>query len=231
MSRNKLKRFEENARMPHVVQPSFEELTNSVGFNLRNHWQNFFPAGPGPITLELGCGAGEYTIALACQYPQRRYIGVDKKGARFWKGARQSLEEGLRNVAFLRIQGHLIDRAFGPEDDVDEIWLPFPDPQPGRSRERKRLTHPQFLERYRRFCRPHTLIHLKTDNEDLMAYTLEVAASEGLAVEEWVPDVHRLLPQEHILRTVLTKYEQIFLTEGRTIRYCRFHLFPASQAG
>jgi tRNA (guanine-N7-)-methyltransferase len=231
MGRNKLKRFEENARMPHVVQPSYEELVAAEGYSLRNRWQMFFRSGPGPVTLELGCGAGEYSVALARQNPDRRYIGVDKKGARFWKGARQSLEEGLHNVAFLRIQGHLIDKAFGPYDGVDEIWLPFPDPQPGRSRERKRLTHPQFLERYRRFCLPQTLIHLKTDNEDLMSYTLEVASSEGLEVEEWVPDVHRLLPEQHLLRTVLTKYEHIFLEEGRVIRYCRFRLFPGSHTG
>lgn len=217
--------------MPHVVQPSFEELLASEGFGRRRRWQEFFPAGPGPVTLEMGCGAGEYTVALARLNTQRRYIGVDKKGARFWKGARQALEERLQNVAFLRIQGHLIDKAFGPEDKVDEIWLPFPDPQPGRSRERKRLTHPQFLERYRRFCMPQTVIHLKTDNEDLMSYTLEVAASEGLRLEEWVPDVHGLLPEQHLLRTVITKYEQLFMAEGRTIRYCRFRLFPGLQAG
>ncbi|MCS6979206.1 MAG: tRNA (guanosine(46)-N7)-methyltransferase TrmB [Flavobacteriales bacterium] len=226
MSRNKLRRFEENARMPHVVQPDFVQLSGMESFYLKDHWQEFFPAGGGPVTLELGCGAGEYTLAMARLFPDRRFIGIDKKGARLWRGARISLEEKLGNVAFLRLQGHLIDRVFGPRDQVHEIWLPFPDPQPGLSRARKRLTHPAFLERYRKFCHPDAVLHLKTDNSDLMAFTLEVIKQQQLGLFEYYSDVHRQLPEDHLLRQVITKYEAQFLSAGRIIQYVQFSLFP-----
>lgn len=228
MVRNKLQRFEENARMPHVVQASFEELLRPTPYPLRNGWQQFFPAGTGPLVLELGCGGGEYTLALARLHPEKRFIGVDKKGARLWKGARQSLDEGLPNVAFLRTQIHLIDRVFGPDDCVEEIWLPFPDPQPRKARAHRRLTHPRYLDLYRSFALPHARVHLKTDNEILMNFTLEMVHAQGLPLEEYIADVHQELPADHLLRTIITKYERMFLEEGRTIRYCRFRLSPGS---
>jgi len=226
MARNKIKRFAENLQMPHVIQPTFEEIRINGDYYLKNHWQSFFLSGPGEITLELGCGAGEYSVSLARLNCNRRFIGIDKKGARLWRGAKISMNEGLQNIAFLRFQLHLIDRIFGPRDQISEIWLPFPDPQPGKSRENKRLTHPRFLHLYRLFCLPNTIIHLKTDNTELFDYTLDTAHNQNLQIEEIIKDVHNKIPPNHVLRLITTKYEQMFLNEGKTILYCRFRLFP-----
>ena len=160
MGKNKLARFEENLTFSHVSQPSFEQLVRE-GLPLKGHWNRDFFHREAPLVLELGCGRGEYTLGLAQLEPDKNYLGVDIKGARIWRGARDAKEKGLTNVGFLRTHVDHITRCFGTAE-VDAIWLTFSDPQIGKAR--KRLTSPLFLERYRHILKPGGVIHLKTDS-------------------------------------------------------------------
>ena len=170
MGKNKLKRFRENETFTNVLQPSREEIL-SGNFPLKGKWASDFFQNENPIVLELGCGKGEYTVNLAQQYPQKNFIGVDIKGARFWRGAKTALEEKVPNAAFLRCQIELIDMIFA-SNEVAEIWITFPDPQIKYKRTKHRLTNADFLEKYKKILAPDGLIHLKTDSEFLHGYTL-----------------------------------------------------------
>ena len=178
MGHHKLERFAENLTFPNLFQVSYEMLKEE-GFALRGKWAEHF-GNSNPITLELGCGKGEYTVALAERDPERNYIGVDIKGARLWKGAKEATEEKMGNVAFLRTRIEFIDAFFGP-GEVSEIWLTFSDPQL-RGSENARLTSPLFLQRYRRFLKPDGIVHLKTDSRFLYEYTQSVIRANGLEV-------------------------------------------------
>ena len=156
-SKNKLKRFRENETFANVVQPSREELTAGT-FSLKGNWGPKFFKNTQPIALELGCGKGEYTVSFAKKYSNKNFIGVDIKGARFWKGAKTSIEENLKNVGFLRTQIELIDLCFA-ESEVDEIWITFPDPQIKYKRTKHRLTNTNFLDKYRSILKPGGVIH------------------------------------------------------------------------
>jgi len=169
-SKNKLKRFKENQTFANVVQPAREELLDNA-FSLKGRWRQDHFKNDQPIVLELGCGKGEYSIHLAEKFPDKNFIGVDIKGARFWRGAKTAIEESLSNVAFLRTQIELIVHCFAP-GEVDEIWITFPDPQIKYKRTKHRLTNKAFLEAYRQVLRPHGQIHLKTDSEFMHGYTL-----------------------------------------------------------
>lgn len=225
MGKNKLARFEENRAFKHVVQPTFTELT-SHPFALRGKWNADFFQRQAPLVLELGCGRGEYTVGLAGLDPTRNFIGVDIKGARLWRGARNSKEAGLTNVGFLRTHVDHITRCFGPQE-VDEIWLTFSDPQIGKAR--KRLTSPLFLERYREVLKSGGVIHLKTDSPLLYEYTLEQIEERALTLLEHSPNVyadlvHRVGPEMQAVLNIRTYYESMWLEEGRTIHYLRFNL-------
>ncbi|MBN3035199.1 MAG: tRNA (guanosine(46)-N7)-methyltransferase TrmB [Bacteroidales bacterium] len=218
MSKNKLQKFAENATFPHLIQPTKEEMFR--GFPLKNRWNHDFFQVDQPITLELGCGKGEYTVGLAQSYPERNFIGVDRKGARMWRGARTTLDNKLTNAGFLRIPIDFIDLCFG-ENEVDEIWMTFPDPQPKKRQIKRRLTSPGFLEKYRRILRPGGLIHLKTDNTLIFDYTIETLRQLG----------HRLYFYTHDLygsekggdaSGIKTHYESMFLAEGKKIAYLCF---------
>lgn len=167
-SKNKLKRFNENETFDNVIQPTREEMTTA--FEWKGKWATFFK-NDNPITLELGCGKGEYTIDLARKYPNRNFIGVDIKGARFWRGAKTAIEEGLTNVAFLRTQIELVEYAFG-KNEIDEIWITFPDPQIKYKRTKHRMTNPEFLSKYKNILVEGGFINLKTDSEFMHGYTL-----------------------------------------------------------
>ncbi|WKZ65197.1 MAG: tRNA (guanosine(46)-N7)-methyltransferase TrmB [Flavobacteriales bacterium] len=225
MGKNKLARFAENLTFEHVVQPAFEELVQG-SFPLKGRWNADFFQREAPLVLELGCGRGEYTLGLARLNPERCYIGVDIKGARIWRGARNAREEGLSNVGFLRTHVDHVTRCFGPQE-VDEVWLTFSDPQLGKPR--KRLTSPIFLARYKEILKPGGLVHLKTDSPVLYEYTLEMIEEQGLRIHEHSADIyadlmHRASPEEQAVLGIRTYYESMWLEEGRTIHYVRFSL-------
>ena len=169
-SKNKLRRFKENETFSNVFQPSREELVES-NFNLKGNWQKEVFKNNNPLVLELGCGKGEYSVALAQKYPDKNFVGIDIKGARFWRGAKTAIEEKIPNVAFLRTQIELIDHAFA-ENEVDEIWITFPDPQIKYKRTKHRMTNATFLERYKQILKPEGVVNLKTDSEVMHGYTL-----------------------------------------------------------
>jgi tRNA (guanine-N7-)-methyltransferase len=173
--------------------------------------------------LELGCGKGEFTTGLAQRYPKKNFIGMDIKGARMWRGAVTSQDENLKNVAFVRTRIQLIEH-FYDSGEVNEIWITFPDPQPKKPRIKKRLTSPEFLNRYRSICKKDCIIHLKTDNTTLFDYTLEVIKEQNLPLLFHSYDVDKNPGSEEVL-SIRTHYENLFRKQGEKIKYLRFGLF------
>jgi len=227
MGPHKLERFAENLTFPNLFQVSYEMLQQE-GFPLRGKWGGYF-GNDNPITLELGCGKGDYTISLARIHPERNYIGVDIKGARLWRGAKTSNEEQMSHVAFIRTRIELIEQFFAP-DEVSEIWITFPDPQP--KKENKRLTCERFLGYYRHFLRPGAPIHLKTDSKELYEYTRdEVVPNGGYRIEYATDNLYATPATEHpdipCLREAQmtqTFYERMFLAQGMPITYLKFYI-------
>ena len=222
MGKNKLQRFAENKTFPHFFEPSREELLQGK-FALRGRWREDFFGNGHPIVLELGCGKGDYTIALARRFPEKNFIGIDIKGARMWRGAKTALEEGLKNVAFLRMQIELIHHAFAP-GEVNEIWITFPDPQMKFKRTKHRLTHPAFLEKYRQILAPDHWVHLKTDSEFLYGYTLGILEGKGFPIEYAHHDIYNNPEAPALAKEIQTFYEQKWLAEGKRITYVKFTL-------
>lgn len=222
MGKNKLRKFGEMEQMANVLQYPFARL-DTEGFPLRGRWHDGFFGNTNPITLELGCGKGEYAVGLARRNPGRNYIGIDIKGARMYTGAKAAVTEGLPNVAFLRTSIELLDRFFAP-GEVDEIWVTFPDPQMKKTR--KRLTSTRFLELYRTVASPQAMLRLKCDSPFLYQYTLDMAAASGLAVEAHTDDLYApaaaALPSP--LREIRTHYEQQWLDRGLSIKYIALQL-------
>ena len=221
-SKNKLKRFKENETFANVIQPSREELTDQ-GFNLKRNWNRDYFMNNNPIVLELGCGKGEYTVALAKKFSEKNFIGIDIKGARFWRGAKSALNENLNNVAFLRIQIELIEFAFD-ENEVDEIWLTFPDPQIKYKRTKHRLINPIFLERYKNILKPNGLVHLKTDSEFLHGYTLGLLQGAGHEIIYANHDVYKNEGSPDEVKSIQTFYEEQYLEQNKPITYIRFKI-------
>lgn len=217
-SKNKLKRFAENETFSNVLQPSREEVLEGISW--KGRWKSFFKKD-GPIVLELGCGKGEYTLGLARRYPDTNYIGIDIKGARFWRGAKTALEEGLENVAFLRTQIELIDLLFDA-GEVAEIWITFPDPQIKYKRTKHRMTNPTFLKKYARILHPEGVIHLKTDSAFLHGYTLGVLQGRGCEILYSNHDVYRNEGSPAAVLEIQTFYENQYLEEGKPITYIQF---------
>jgi tRNA (guanine-N7-)-methyltransferase len=222
MGKNKLKRFAENRSFAHLLQPPFS--FPPMDHPMKGKWNAAFFPEAHPIVLELGCGRGEYTVNLSRMFPERNYIGIDIKGARIWRGAKTVHEAGLRNVGFLRIQIEWLQHFFAA-GEVQEIWITFPDPQLRRSRERKRLTAPRFLEVYRQLLSHDGVIHLKTDNAVLYNYTRETARRAGW-VEECSTDDLYACSWRNEVPDIKTTYEQRFLSEGLNICYLRFRVPP-----
>ena len=221
MGKNKHLRFAENRTFAHVFQPAYHQLINE-GFPLKGAWHTFFD-NKQPVTLELGCGKAEYTIGLALMYPQRNFIGMDVKGARFWKGARYAQDHQMQNVAFIRSRIDQINHFFCTEDTINEIWITFPEPQPRESKEKKRLTSPEFLHRYRQFAMPNTTIHLKTDSISLYNYTLEVIKDHHLYIITASQNIDLDFPH-HPELSIQTFYESIWRKQGKPIHYISFKL-------
>ena len=195
-----------------------------VPFEMKGHWHEQYFHNDHPIVLELGCGKGEYTVGLAQRYPDVNFIGVDIKGARMWTGATQAVNEGLKNVAFLRTNIEIIDRFFAP-DEVQEIWLTFSDPQ--MKNPRKRLTSTWFLERYRHFLVDGGIIHLKTDSNFLFTYTTCLVEHNQLPLLEKTDDLYhtsQLSTLTSQLLSIQTYYESMWIARGLNIKYMKFRL-------
>lgn len=221
MPKRKLQRFAENKTFPHFFQPYYFELEE--GFSLRGNWNSDFFKNDHPIVLELGCGKGEFTVGLAGRFPEKNYIGMDVKGARMWRGAKTSFEKEMKNVAFIRSKIQNIKHVFA-EKEVDEFWVTFPDPQPNKPRVRKRLTSPDFLDRYRDIARPGAVVHLKTDNAMFFEYTLEVIREQNLELLFHTFDVDKD-PGNELVLSIRTYYEEMFRARGVPIKYLKFRLF------
>lgn len=186
---------------------------------MKGKWNAFFE-NEQPITLELACGHGAYTVGLSRLFPHRNFVGIDRKGARMWKGAKTALEENLNNAAFMRIQIDHCAEHFAP-GEIEEIWITFPDPQPNK--DRKKLTHPMFLERYKQFLKPDGLIHLKTDDDHLYEYTLDLIHQNNYTILQNIKDVYAADKVSDELN-IKTYYEQKWLEKGKTIKYIQFQL-------
>ena len=213
MGKDKLRRFAEVNTFGNVIQ-----LDAGKPFN--GKWANDFFKNDNPVVLELACGKGEYTVNLGRLFPQKNFIGIDYKGNRIWRGAKTALEDDVSNVGFLRIQIESLLDYFG-DGEVDEIWITFPDPQPQISREKKRLTSPRFLEKYKHLLKPDGFINLKTDNDGLHAYTAEKIDEHGLKLFVKTEDLYHSEFADEVL-SIKTYYEKKYLKDNKNINYLKF---------
>lgn len=212
MAQKKLYRFAQIKSFPNVLE--YPE-------NMKGEWNAFFKNNQ-PIVLELACGRGEYTIGLAGMFPHQNFIGVDVKGNRMYIGAKQALDTGLHNAAFLRTQIEMIASYFAP-GEVDEIWITFPDPQLRLSKAKKRLTHPRFLRLYQQILKPGGRIHLKTDSPDLFRFTLTVARLYELQLHQVMDNVYADAQRNPVLN-IQTHYEKMDIAQSRRTHYICFSL-------
>lgn len=221
-SKNKLVRFGENETFNSVFQPTRDEVITG-NYPLRGLWAANYFKNNNPIVLELGCGKGEYTVGLAQKYPNKNYIGVDIKGARFWRGAKTALELGLTNVAFVRTQIELLDYVFA-ENEIDEIWITFPDPQIKYKRTKHRMTNPNFLQLYKKFLKKEGVINLKTDSEFMHGYTLGLLQGEG---HDIIYANHNIYVNEGSpadVTEIKTFYENQYLDKNKAITFVSFRI-------
>lgn len=223
MSKGKLAKFADMERYENVFQYPYSVVDN-VPFDMKGHWREEYFKNNNPIVLELGCGKGEYTVELARLYPDVNFIGVDIKGARMWTGATLALNDGLKNVAFLRTNIEIIDRFFA-HNEVHEIWLTFSDPQ--MKNPRKRLTSTYFMERYRRFLIDGGTVHLKTDSNFLFTYTSYMVDTNNLPLIFRTEDLYHqdgLDDETKKILSIQTYYERMWLERGLNIKYQKFNL-------
>ncbi len=227
--KNKKQKFAEVESFPNFFQPGYFDIQDN-GFPLKGKWNKEYFKNDNPIIAEFGCGKGDYTYNLAKKNPNKNYIGMDLKGNRIWKGAKDSIKDGLSNVAFVRGQVQHVQEYFEP-GELSEIWITFPDPQLEKPRHRKRFTHPAFLERYRNILAQDHLIHLKTDSDVFFDYTLEILKEEGIepiicSYDVYTdPEIEENAPE---VKEIQTFYERMWLAEGRLIKYLRFCLNPTN---
>lgn len=220
MGKNKLARWTELGSYNNVIQPEINDVSGK-DHPVKGRWNIEIFKNNNPIVLELGCGKGEYTIGLANSFPDNNYIGIDIKGARMWRGAKTANEQNLPNVAFLRTRIEFINSFFSA-DEVDEIWITFPDPHPGLRNSNKRLTSPWYLNSYRYFLKKNGIIHLKTDNKELYDFTNRVLYLNNLETILSTNDLY--LEKTNNILSIRTHYEKIFLDAGLKINYLSFRL-------
>jgi tRNA (guanine-N7-)-methyltransferase len=221
-SKNKLKRFKENDTFHNVFQPSREELVASR-YEFKGNWHQKVFKNTKPIVLELGCGKGEYSVELAKKYPHKNFIGIDIKGARFWRGAKTAVEESMSNVAFIRAQIELIEYLFD-DNEIDEIWITFPDPQIKYKRTKHRMTNTVFLKRYKKILKPDGIVNLKTDSEFMHGYTLGLLHGEGHEILYSNHDVYHQEGSPEEVTSIQTYYEGQYLKDDKAITYIRFKI-------
>ena len=217
-SKNKLKRFKENLNFTNLFQPTRDDLIEK-NFELRGKWNSFFK-NDNPIVLELGCGKGEYTTELAKLNPNKNYIGIDIKGARIWKGAKESIQNNLNNVCFIRTHIELIDKIFCNQE-ISEIWITFPDPQQKIQRKKHRLTNVVFMSMYKKILKKGGEVNLKTDSEFLHGYTLGII--EGMGIDPIFSN-HDIYSNNNAPKEVLeikTFYEKKFI-DSKKITFLKF---------
>lgn len=226
MGKDKLKKWEENKAFHHVFEPPLLPIIRQgEQFFLKGKWASDFFKNQQPLVIELGCGKGEYTVGLARRHPEKNFIGIDLKGHRFNKGAREAVKEELTNVAFLRTRVEFIESFFGA-DEVDEIWLTFSDPQPLDHIGNRRITSAYYLEKYRRIMKKKGLLHIKHDNEEVYEKALKELPGAGCELEAHAADIygdywHSLPADMQDVLSIKTFYEQRWLSEGKKIKYVR----------
>lgn len=224
MGKNKLKKFAQMKEMPNVFEPTMEDV-KAKSFHLRGKWNTDFFKNDNPIVLELGCGKGEYSVALARKFPNKNFIGMDIKGARMWVGASEAIDEELNNVAFVRTKIDFIT-SFFQENEVEEIWLTFSDPQPAKPN--KRLTSKIFVDRYKQVLQPKGKINLKTDSDLLFESTEEQIKEHKYKCHSstWdlYADLDKFPEDSHDIFKVKTHYEKLFSEKGFKIKYCQFSI-------
>ena len=221
-SKNKLKRFSENETFTNVFQPTREEVVGDQ-FPLKGKWNSEFFKNDNPIVLELGCGKGEYSVGLAERFPEKNFVGIDIKGARFWRGAKTAVESGMNNVAFVRTQIELINHIFA-ENEVSEIWITFPDPQIKYKRTKHRMTNSEFLNNYKKILKPKGLMHLKTDSEFMHGYTLGLLHGEGHEVIYANHNIYKNEGAPAEVTGIQTFYESQYLEVNKPITYIQFRI-------
>ena len=221
-SKNKLKRFRENETFDNVIQPSRDELLDG-GFPYKGKWAQEFFKNDHPLVLELGCGKGEYSVALAQANPDKNFVGIDIKGARFWRGAKTAVEQKIENVGFLRAQIELIELAFA-KNEVSEIWITFPDPQFKYKRTKHRMTNPEFLQKYKNVLSTDGVVHLKTDSEFMHGYTLGLLQGQGHEIIYAHHDVYKNAYSPKEVTGIQTFYEKQYLEQGKPITYINFKI-------
>lgn len=221
-SKNKLKRFRENETFPNVVQPTREEVL-SENFHLKGKWTKDFFKNDLPLILELGCGKGEYCLGLSAMYPEKNFLGIDIKGARFWRGAKTALEEGNDKVGFLRTQIELVDLLFD-KNEVDEIWITFPDPQIKYKRTKHRMTNPDFLAKYKKILKTDGIVNLKTDSEFMHGYTLGILQAAGHEILYSHHDIYKNEYSPKEVTEIQTFYEKQYLEIKKPITYIKFRI-------
>ena len=228
MGKGKLKKWIENKRYTHVFEPCLQEAVRGLDGDIKGTWAPDIFNNNNPITLELGCGKGEYTVGLARKYPDRNFVGVDIKGHRFWRGAKTAKEESLPNVAFLRTRIEFIDKYFEAEE-VSEIWLTFSDPQPKDEKGTKRITSSVYIERYKKILKPGSLINVKTDSVLLYDLSKEGYLDSGYTIKLDSQDVygdlvHRVPQDLREALEIITYYEKRWLAEGKKIHFIQLEV-------
>lgn len=221
-SKNKLKRFRENETFSNVFQPTREQITAN-DYEYKGNWNKKVFQNENPIVLELGCGKGEYSVGLGEKYPNKNFIGIDIKGARFWRGAKTALENNINNVVFIRTQIELIDLLF-EENEVSEIWITFPDPQIKYKRTKHRLTNAAFLSKYKKILKEDGIVHLKTDSEFMHGYTLGLLHGAGHEVIYANHNVYHNEGSPEEVTGIQTFYEKQYLEIDKSITYIQFKI-------
>jgi len=220
MSMGKLQKFKEVTEFENTLElTDFQDLDSEKP---KGRWRSEVFKNDNPIVFELACGKGTYTLELARRNPDINYLGIDIKGDRIWRGAKQALDEGLDNVRFMRMYIDHLEEYFAP-NEIDDVWITFPDPYPRSSDSNKRLTSPKFLNIYQKVLKSEATIQFKTDSDGLFAFTKKVVRDTGCNVLDLVEDIYQERPDDERL-TIQTHYEKKHLARGRTISYIKFTL-------
>lgn len=220
MSKGKLEKFEEVAAFGNTLE--LTDFQDGKSCKPKGRWSSDIFNNDNPIVFELACGKGTYTLELARRNPHKNFIGIDIKGARIWKGAKQALKEKLGNVRFLRIYIDHLEEYFAPKE-ISDIWITFPDPYPKKSDRNKRLTSPKFLSIYEKVLKPDATIHFKTDSKEFFRYTRQAVREYGCTVYDIVDNIYKERPEDELL-TIKTDYEKRHLEARKTIKYLKFSL-------